>query len=87
MRPTGCLAIDAVFDIARNIVNLRYEDIPPEIVDLTSGHLTEEFLDETVLRKWGGGAGLGAKYLYEEVPPGVEWDDGRNRTSRKGMKV
>ncbi len=48
-------------------------------VDLTREHLTEEALDETVLRKWVGGAGLGAKYLYEEVPPGVEWDDRRNR--------
>ena len=27
--------MDAVFDIAKNTVNLRYEDIPPEIVDLT----------------------------------------------------
>lgn len=27
--------MDAAFDIAKNIVNLRYKDIPPEIVDLT----------------------------------------------------
>ena len=44
-------------------------------VDLTHGHITEEILDETTLKKWVGGAGFGAKYLYEEVPPGVEWDD------------
>ena len=47
-------------------------------VDLTHGHLTEEVLDETTLKKWVGGAGLGAKYLYEEVPPEVEWDNPEN---------
>ncbi len=26
---------DAAFDIARSIVNLKYDDIPPEIVDIT----------------------------------------------------
>ena len=48
-------------------------------VDLTNERLTEEVLDETTLRKWVGGAGLGAKYLYEEVPPEVEWNDPENR--------
>jgi aldehyde:ferredoxin oxidoreductase len=48
-------------------------------VDLTNEHLTEEVLDEATLRKCVGGAGLGAKYLYEEVPPGVEWNDPANR--------
>ena len=48
-------------------------------VDLTSERITEEVLDEPTLRKWVGGVGFGAKYLYEEVPPGVEWDDPENR--------
>ncbi|MDP6501691.1 MAG: aldehyde ferredoxin oxidoreductase C-terminal domain-containing protein [Dehalococcoidales bacterium] len=48
-------------------------------VDLTNEIITEEVLDEAELRKWVGGVGLGAKYLYDEVPPGVEWDDPENR--------
>lgn len=48
-------------------------------VDLTSECLTEEHLNEATLRKWLGGDGLGAKYLYEEVLPGVESLDPENR--------
>ena len=48
-------------------------------VDLTSERITEEALDEATLRKWVGGVGFGAKYLYEEVPPGVRWNDAANR--------
>lgn len=48
-------------------------------VDLTNERLTDEVLDDATLRKWVGGVGLGAKFLYEEVPPGVEWDDPENR--------
>ena len=47
-------------------------------VDLTDARLTEEQLDEVVLRKYIGGAGLGAKCLYEEVPPGVDCFDPEN---------
>ena len=48
-------------------------------VDLSSGKTWTEDLDELTIRKWVGGVGLGTKYLYEEVPPGVEWDDPENR--------
>ena len=48
-------------------------------VDLTNERITEEVLDEATLRKWVGGVGFGAKYLYEEVPPGVQWNDPENR--------
>ena len=48
-------------------------------VDLTGGQLTEERLEATVLRKYVGGAGLGAKYLYEEVPPDIDCFDPENR--------
>ncbi len=41
--------------------------------------ILEEKLDEGILKKWVGGVGLAAKYLYDEVPPGVEWSDPRNR--------
>lgn len=44
----------------------------------TQSTLSEELNLETV-KKWVGGVGLGTKYLYEEVPPGVEWSDAENR--------
>ncbi|MFC1982466.1 aldehyde ferredoxin oxidoreductase N-terminal domain-containing protein [Chloroflexota bacterium] len=40
-------------------------------VDLTNASISEEVLDEAELRKWVGGVGFGAKYLYDEVPLGV----------------
>jgi len=48
-------------------------------VDLSEGRSWSEALDEKTARKWVGGVGLGAKYLYEEVPPGVAWSDPENR--------
>ncbi|MBW2154893.1 MAG: hypothetical protein JRH18_24955 [Deltaproteobacteria bacterium] len=48
-------------------------------VDLTEGKTWSEELDEATVKKWVGGIGLGAKYLYEEVPPGVQWSDPQNR--------
>jgi aldehyde:ferredoxin oxidoreductase len=48
-------------------------------VDLTAEKITEEVVDEDVLRLFLGGTGLGAKYLYDEVPPGVGWADPENR--------
>ncbi len=48
-------------------------------VDLTNEQITEEKLDEETARKYIGGTGIGAKYLYEEVPAGVEWSDEGNR--------
>ena len=48
-------------------------------VDLSRERISEEYLDEDTLKKYIGGVGLGAKYLYEEVPPGTAWDDPENR--------
>jgi aldehyde:ferredoxin oxidoreductase len=48
-------------------------------IDLSSKTVSREPLDQSILRKFIGGAGLGAKYLYDEVPPGVEWSDAGNR--------
>ena len=48
-------------------------------IDLTNEKVTEENPDEATLRKWVGGTGLGAKYLFDEVPAGVGWADAENR--------
>ena len=48
-------------------------------VDLTKGDTTVEPLDEAFLRKYVGGATLGIKFLFDEVPPGVAWNDPENR--------
>ena len=46
-------------------------------VNLSDGDLQIENLEEFVVKKWVGGVGLGAKYLYDEVPTGVEWSEER----------
>lgn len=48
-------------------------------VDLTRQSISVEHLEPPVIEKWIGGVGIGAKYLYDEVPPGVEWSDPENR--------
>jgi aldehyde:ferredoxin oxidoreductase len=48
-------------------------------VDLSKKRTWEENLDEGTAKKWVGGVGLGAKILYDEVPPGVAWSDPQNR--------
>ncbi len=48
-------------------------------VDLTERKIHIEELDKSAIEKWIGGVGFGAKYLYDEVPPGVEWLDPENR--------
>ena len=48
-------------------------------VDLSNREITREEVDEPTLRKYVGGCALGAKYLYDEVPIGIEFSDSRNR--------
>ncbi|MFC2018394.1 aldehyde ferredoxin oxidoreductase family protein [Chloroflexota bacterium] len=48
-------------------------------VDLGSERITEESFDEATARQFIGGTGIGIKYLYDEVPAGVEWSDEDNR--------
>ena len=48
-------------------------------VDLSNREIAREGLDEPTLRKHVGGCTLGARYLYDEVPPGIEFSDPRNR--------
>lgn len=48
-------------------------------VDLDKGKIERFTLCGKVLRKFIGGTGLGAKFLYDEVLPGTEWFDSNNR--------
>jgi len=48
-------------------------------VDLTNRITAVESAEEDTLRKYIGGTGLGARILYKEVPPGIEWSDPENR--------
>jgi aldehyde:ferredoxin oxidoreductase len=47
-------------------------------VDLSTGKLGSDDPGEETYRKFLGGNGLGSKYLYDEVPKGVEWSDPAN---------
>ncbi|MBU2053372.1 MAG: aldehyde ferredoxin oxidoreductase, partial [Proteobacteria bacterium] len=48
-------------------------------INLTKHEVNSEELDERSIEKWIGGVGIGAKYLYDEVPAGVQWSDPGNR--------
>jgi aldehyde:ferredoxin oxidoreductase len=48
-------------------------------LELPSGKVTEEIIDGETTRDYVGGTGLAMKYLWEEVPAGVEWSDPENR--------
>ena len=48
-------------------------------VDLSTREMSVEPLNRAFIEKWVGGVGFGARYLYEEVPAGVEWSDPENR--------
>ena len=41
-------------------------------VDLAEGKIAEENLREDWLEKFRGGVGLATRYLYEEVPKGID---------------
>jgi aldehyde:ferredoxin oxidoreductase len=48
-------------------------------VDLTAGKVWSDTFSPREWREYLGGVGIGAKILYEEVPPAVQWDDPENR--------
>jgi aldehyde:ferredoxin oxidoreductase len=48
-------------------------------IDLTKEKITQEKIDEAILRKFIGGAGIGIKILYDEVSPEIEWSNPENR--------
>ncbi len=48
-------------------------------VDLSNERIEVEQIGDETAKKYIGGTGLGAKFLYDEVPPGVEWSDPDNR--------
>ena len=48
-------------------------------VDLSTNRITEQVYDEKTMKACVGGTGIGARVLYDEVKPGVEWSDPENR--------
>ena len=48
-------------------------------VDLTNERIWTQPLSPEEYRQYLGGVGIGAKILYEEVPPDVQWDHPDNR--------
>ena len=48
-------------------------------VDLTNQRSWTQPFDSEFARKYVGGAGFGARILYDEVPADVAWDDPDNR--------
>jgi aldehyde:ferredoxin oxidoreductase len=48
-------------------------------VDMTNAKLSTIQFDEKTLRKYIGGTGIGAKILYNEVSPDIEWSHPENR--------
>ena len=48
-------------------------------VDLSGPRIQEEELGDQLIEKYVGGTGIGARLLYNEVPPEVEWNDPKNR--------
>ena len=48
-------------------------------VDLTNERLSEEKIEESILKAYLGGTGLGSRFLYDEVSPNVAWRDPENR--------
>jgi aldehyde:ferredoxin oxidoreductase len=48
-------------------------------VDLSKGQIKTENTNEADRKNYVGGAALGMKYIYDEVPPTVKWSDPANR--------
>jgi aldehyde:ferredoxin oxidoreductase len=48
-------------------------------VDLSNERIDVEEISDEIAIRYVGGTGLGAKFLYDEVPPGVGWSDPENR--------
>lgn len=48
-------------------------------VNLSNRTFSDEDLDNDFLKKYIGGAGFGARYLYQENPDNAEWSDPQNR--------
>jgi aldehyde:ferredoxin oxidoreductase len=48
-------------------------------VDLTSGKIKKENIDNETISNYIGGIGIGVRVVYDEVPPGVDGLDSENR--------
>lgn len=48
-------------------------------INLSDGTFSDETLENDFIMKYIGGAGFGARYIYQENPDHVEWSDPKNR--------
>lgn len=48
-------------------------------IDLSERKIDEVTLDQDILKSYIGGAALGARILYDEVPPEINWSDPSNK--------
>ncbi|MEM3503599.1 MAG: aldehyde ferredoxin oxidoreductase N-terminal domain-containing protein, partial [Nitrososphaeria archaeon] len=48
-------------------------------VNLDNEKIEKFIVNELILKKFVGGTGLGIKFLYDEVTPGIEWNSPENR--------
>jgi len=48
-------------------------------IDLTDGSFSTVGIDESIVRNYVGGIGLGTRIVYDEVPPGVDALDPESR--------
>ena len=63
------------------MVNINAIELARKVlrVNLTTGKITSELLNEEMVKDYIGGAGLGIRLLYDEVKPGIEAFDEENR--------
>ena len=52
-------------------------------IDLSAKTSGIEPIEEDVFKKYLGGAALGIKYIYDEVPAGTEWSSPENSDIRE----
>jgi len=48
-------------------------------VELSTKKVQQDIINELTIREYIGGLGIGARILYDEVLPGINWNDPENR--------
>lgn len=77
-QPYGLLGVSP--DINNEVKNMPFAYAGSLLrINLTAKSIVSESLSRQVLHDWVGGTGLGAKIVYDEVPPSANWDAPENR--------